>query len=400
MGLNWDAAFRNAFETGAGLLADSITRDRNLADRQALLTLNDQMEQQKSARVQQEIINITGGVAREVDDPTHPEGKRQLSEQEYQSALASAFDKAGRPGDAELFQKRADRLRDDERQAKHDASEETWRLERARIEDEFRKGQLSHQQALERMQAATNARLARSAALTDEVNQLKLDEAKEEAAGRKQVRGLIGAAMDVDTSQPGAKESQAFYLGEAEKAKRLGQVASGTAGAKWEIIKGKDELGNDQIIGRMDEKSGAFQEFKPGVGFVAAQTAEQNTRVVKGKTYVEVTPGKWQEQAAGAEPASSPKPSADKPERAPGLIEAAPKPGVDLRKAPPDKAALQQRLAAIEAELAKDAAIPSILEMSIAERKQKNIPLMGMSIGERNSLKSERERLKQQLSQN
>lgn len=183
MGLNWDAAFRNAFETGAGLLADSITRDRNLADKQAFLALNDQMEQQKSARVQQEIINITGGVAREVDDPTHPEGKRQLSEQEYQSALASAFDKAGRPGDAELFQKRADRLRDDTRQEQERADQSMRWQQQTDIENK-------RADAVAENQKATNARLAANADLERRLNKIKLDETERQAKDEANRRGL------------------------------------------------------------------------------------------------------------------------------------------------------------------------------------------------------------------
>jgi hypothetical protein len=50
MGLNWNKAFSNAFETGAALVGDSIRRDRDMANRSELMRMNDELDQQKAAR--------------------------------------------------------------------------------------------------------------------------------------------------------------------------------------------------------------------------------------------------------------------------------------------------------------------------------------------------------------
>jgi len=50
MGLNWNKAFSNAFETGAALVGDSIRRDRDMANRSELMRINDELDQQKAAR--------------------------------------------------------------------------------------------------------------------------------------------------------------------------------------------------------------------------------------------------------------------------------------------------------------------------------------------------------------
>jgi len=285
MGLNWRAAFSSALETGAGLMADSITRDRNLADKQSLLSLSDEMEQAKAARVRQEIASVTGGVSREVDDPTHPEGKRRLSDAEWNAAVADRFTQEGRVGEAKYYQDTADKLSDNARQTKKDEAEQTWRMERARIEDEFRQGQITHQQALDKMQAATNARLAKSAALQDQANQLKIDEAKEEAAGRQKVRGLIDASLNVDRSQPGAAESEAFYRKEAEKQEQAILLAQGKVmpggdratsaqrAAQWTKI----AEGTDDPIAKQEALSNAAAELKRAHGETGAKA--QDVRV-------------------------------------------------------------------------------------------------------------------------
>jgi hypothetical protein len=105
----------------------------------------------------------------------------------------------------------------------------------------------------------------------------------------------------------------------------------------------------------------------------------------------------WFPDAPTKTPAA-PTPNAAQPAPAAGPAQALTS-GVDLSKtAPaPTKEALQQRLAEIDAEITKDDAIPSLFKMSVAERMQKGVPLMSMSIGERNTLKSERDRIKRQL---
>lgn len=257
------------------------------------------------------VADIIGKTPTTIDDATHPEGKRAMTGQERAGALAKSFEEKGLINEAKSYRGEENALRDDARQAKHYEDEAAWRMERARIEDEFRKGQITHQQAMERIQAGTQDRLAASAGLNDKLTQMKLDEAQAEAEGRGKVRGLINAASNVDVGQPGGKESKDYYRKQAEEQERANLLATGKAlpgtdhatsaqrAAQWlKIAENTDDPAEKQAA-----KENAAAELRRSAG--AEAPAGGKTRVVNGKTFVEVSPGKWQEQSASAPAAAA-----------------------------------------------------------------------------------------------
>lgn len=217
MGLNWSGAFSAAFGAGADLLKDSIMRDRNSEDmvknKTALAALDEQLTAAKNAR----IAAIGNAVPEEVDDSTHPEGKRKRTEREMATEKAKAYDKAGLIDVAEKYRGESNRLRDDEQRAKEKADELLWRERRADIEDKRATAAEKRNEQLARIQEGN---LSRQNKLAD----IQLNEAKEKEDVRKKVKGLIGAAENVDMSQPGAEASKAFYDKEAERAGRQGDA--------------------------------------------------------------------------------------------------------------------------------------------------------------------------------
>lgn len=130
--------------------------------------------------------------------------------------------------------------------------------------------------------------------------QLKLDEGKTQAGERKQVRGLMSAAADVDTSQPGAAEAKEFYKKEAKEAEKGAQLAKGVDVDKADrstylaLAKEKYDLANkemdperkDKLIGEGDAYAAAA-EGKQGM-----QTKAPVTKVINGVTWTKV-PGGW-----------------------------------------------------------------------------------------------------------
>lgn len=167
MGLNWRGAAAAMAGAGAGLIGDSIKQDRaleqdavmrerNLADKRSLLGLTDEIEQMK----QQRIAAVIGSVPREVDDPTHPEGKRTLSEGEYNRAVSTTLSGRGLIAEGERFERAADRYEDNARQQARDTNERSWREQRAASEDKRVDAQIAHWNAMERAAAGKGSEKA------------------------------------------------------------------------------------------------------------------------------------------------------------------------------------------------------------------------------------------------
>jgi len=97
------------------------------------------------------------------------------------------------------------------------------------------------------------------AALRLKEAELRLAEAEDQRDGRTKVRGLRGAAVSVDLTQPGAEQSRRFYEDEASRAVRSDKVAQGgDPSHRGQIKVGKDDNGSDVMVFD-DGKGGVFK---------------------------------------------------------------------------------------------------------------------------------------------
>lgn len=133
--MGWDVAkgIAGAADAGAGLIGDSIKRERDLEQSRNLLTMQDQIEQMKQQRIADVIKNAPSTVTTAVDDESGGHTTtRAMTSIERDRARGEALQNAGLIQQSQHFLDRAERSEDKDedrkvRSAKQQSDDEKWR---------------------------------------------------------------------------------------------------------------------------------------------------------------------------------------------------------------------------------------------------------------------------------
>ncbi len=132
-------------------------KTRNALDmNKALLQQKEEIENMRRQR----IADILAEVKTRVDDPTHPEGARDLTPQEAAAAKAAALEGKGMVSESEKYRQEENRLRDDAQRQRERADDILLRERRADIEGDRWKQQFEHQKRVDNIRASAEARAA------------------------------------------------------------------------------------------------------------------------------------------------------------------------------------------------------------------------------------------------
>ncbi len=237
-------------------------KTRNALDmNKALLQQKEEIENMRRQR----IADILAEVKTRVDDPTHPEGARDLTPQEAAAAKAAALEGKGMVSESEKYRQEENRLRDDAQRQRERAEDILLRERRADIEDKRYEATRKHQERMD----------ARTGALAD----IQVREAKEKEAVRGKVRGLINAEEAVDMSQPGGEQSREFYRKERQRAAEQGNTLLRAGSAPdTTAFKEKRELAmslREEARAADKEAADARKEMNPEAAKEAAARAQK-----------------------------------------------------------------------------------------------------------------------------
>jgi len=133
--MGWDVAkgIAGAADAGAGLISDSIKRDRDLEQSRNLLTMQDQIEQMKQQRIADIVNKAPSTVTTTVDDESGGHtATRAMTPIERDRARGEALQNAGLIQQSQHFLDRAERSEDKDedrkvRSAKQQSDDEKWR---------------------------------------------------------------------------------------------------------------------------------------------------------------------------------------------------------------------------------------------------------------------------------
>jgi hypothetical protein len=243
----WDfgAGVAAAAGAGAGLIGDSIKRERNLEDATNLEALKSKVEQEKQAR----IADIVRGVSRTKDVPISgptEDGsslgtmQQPKAEHEYSREVGDALTQKGLITDAGKFYDRADRHEDkterrDTAAAAQKSADEKWKTTEAR-QDKVWEETVRHNKALEakagaeRISPAARAQLEMASTYVSSAHRAEAEAAKAFDAVRKNVAA--------DPAQLAAAESE-YKLSKAATAsalKQYDQFGAAHFGDKWKKV--------------------------------------------------------------------------------------------------------------------------------------------------------------------
>ena len=236
----WDfgAGVAAAAGAGAGLIGDSIKRERNLEDATNLEALKAKVEQDKQAR----IAAIVGGVSRtktvEAADESGGHAVQQAKpEAEYRRDRGDALSGAGLIDAADREYNRADVHEDkserrDTAAAAQKSADERWRATEAR-QDKVWEETVRHNKALEakagaeRISPAARAQLEMASTYVNSAHKAEAEAAKALEAGRKDVLSPPEKIKQLETDYRASKTAVMTAL------KQYDQIGAAHFGEQW-----------------------------------------------------------------------------------------------------------------------------------------------------------------------
>lgn len=240
----WDigAGVAAAAGAGAGLIGDSIKRERNLEDATNLEALKARVEQDKQAR----IAAIIGGVSRNktvaISGPTEDGSSLGTMEQakpegEYRRERGDALSKAGMINEADREYNRAD-VHEDKSERRETAAaaqvsaDEKWRATEAR-QDKVWEETVRHNKALEakagadRISPAARAQLEMASTYVNSAHRAEAEAAKALEAGRKDTMAPPEKIKQLETDYQQSKTAVKIAL------KQYDQIGAAHFGEQW-----------------------------------------------------------------------------------------------------------------------------------------------------------------------
>lgn len=276
----WDfgAGVAAAAGAGAGLMADSIKRERDLQGVTDLEALKQKIEQDKQAR----IAAIVAGVSRTktvgVDDESGGHAAAQpKTEGEYSRAVGDALTQKGLINESGKFYERADRS-DDRHElrttqaAAQKSADEKWRVTEAR-QDKLLDETLRHNKAMEakagaeRISPAARAQLEMASTYVNSAHRAESEAAKTLDAVRKNTMATPEQVTQAETEYKSSKAAVQSAL------KQYDEIGAAHFGDKWK--KATDVA--PAVTG--DVKSDVYEEAKAALATGKITLAEVNKRL-------------------------------------------------------------------------------------------------------------------------
>jgi len=242
MGWDFGAGVAAAAGAGAGLIGDSIKRERDLQGATDLEALKQKIEQEKQAR----IAAIVGGVSRTKDvaiaGPTEDGSslgmtQKPKDETEYLREVGDKLTGAGIIDQGGKFYDRADKHADREtmrttQAAAQKSADERWRATEAR-QDKVWEETVRHNTALEakagadRISPAARAQLEMASTYVNSAHRVEAEAAKALEAGRKDSLATPEKIKQLETDYQQSKTAVVIAL------KQYDQIGAAHFGEQW-----------------------------------------------------------------------------------------------------------------------------------------------------------------------
>ena len=285
----WDfgAGVAAAAGAGAGLIGDSIKRERNLEDATNLEALKSKIEQDKQARVAAVLAGVSRTKTVAISGPTEDGSSLGTMEQakpegEYRRERGDALSKAGMIDRADREYNRADVHEDkserrDTAAAAQKSADERWRVSEER-QDKVWQETVRHNKALEakagaeRISPAARAQLEMASTYVNSAHRAEAEAAKALEAGRKDTMASPEKIKQLETDYQQSKVAVKTAL------KQYDQIGAAHFGEQWKKT--------EAVVAAPSAGAGTAQEVRVGGKVIgtASTRAEADALVAAHKS--------------------------------------------------------------------------------------------------------------------